>query len=159
MRNKKRIPIICDALKSKKAKILLLNYIFESVKTEKSLSDLNKIIDIWNNIELQLFWENNIDLRLSQVLISSGIIDNYRGFWFYKECAEMCIDCGILNPEEILFWGQRYDKDCKLLPNTNYILLKNMEVSHIEKLLERHKNGEQILPERYLDTFNKLIIK
>lgn len=34
---------------------------------------------------IKSFWEENPDLRMSQVLVCLIYLDNYPGFWFYKE--------------------------------------------------------------------------
>jgi len=95
MRQPRRIAIILKELKNSENKKKLLEYWFtppEGVQLSFNhpLNSIDEIIKIWEEKEedFQLFWANNTDLRLPQVLINIGIMPNYPGFYYHKEDEE-----------------------------------------------------------------------
>ena len=45
--------------------------------------------------EIEKFWNEHQDLRLSQVLISLNYLPNLPGYWFYKEDEDILKEQGI----------------------------------------------------------------
>ena len=56
-----------------------------------------------------------------------------------------------------LLWGINYTKDRKLLSETQYKLCKDLETSHIEKILEEVNDNMYKIPDIYIKTFNKIL--
>jgi hypothetical protein len=162
MRVKQRIPIMMELFKSQEMKQKFLDYLF---KPEKSVQlDLfekhpflliENMIDNWNKneVEIENFWKENPDLRLTQVLVIKNIIPNSPGMWYHTEESSYVIQNGLKEPREILFWGQNYDKDMNLLPETRFILIKDMAKDHIEAILRDCDEGRYDINEYYLEVF------
>lgn len=144
MRLKERIPVFIEQLNESTLHKIFIDWFgtnFE--KTELLvLQDINKI---------ECYWLKNHDLRFTQVLVNMGYIPNTPGFWYYSEDDEVLLkaDC---DSRDILFWGQNYDKDMNRLPETNWILIKNMNTDHIKAVIAFM--GEK-LPSRYKTAFSK----
>jgi len=47
------------------------------------MRDKTRIRRILRSIEM--YWDKNPDLRLTQVLVNLGLIPNFPGFWYYLE--------------------------------------------------------------------------
>lgn len=92
----------------------------------------NNIVN--NMLHIREYWHHYYDLRFSQILISLGYLPNINGFWYYLEEDEI-LKCQGYKPREYTFWGSIYDKDGKLLKETRYSLVKDLERSHIEKII------------------------
>lgn len=45
---------------------------------------------------------------------------------------------------EVMVWGQNYDKDKNLLPQTNWILIKNLNQDHLLALIEYTKSNIEL---------------
>jgi len=144
MRNPERIPIVLKHINWEKA---VETYNIPKDKVDFYVRMIKKSLD---EGELQEFWSECPDLRLSQVLVAMHIIPNTPGFWFYKEDIELLLEQGV-EPRECLLWGNNYDKDMKLLPETKWVLVKDLATDHIETLLK----GKWTHNEVYIDAFKK----
>jgi hypothetical protein len=133
MRPKKRIYLIKKLLKSKKNKIKLLSYWLEGNPLEIKI-----IANRWTVKEKEIYsyWLENQDLRLTQVLLYSGVIKNTYGMLIHEEEVQGIIDSGIAHPRDILLWGNNYDKSGNKLKTTNWILLRDLETSYITNILK-----------------------
>jgi len=157
MRQKRRIPIILKVLKDDKNKTKLLEFWFKQKKDQTSIDDpiyhIKELVEKWNKnyLEIKNFWENSPDLRLAQVLIIKRILFNTRGFWYIQEDEILMAELKFLEPREILFWDKNYDADMNELKETEYILIKNMDTNHIEKIL----NSCVTINDLYKNTFIK----
>lgn len=164
MRQIKRIHIIIEILKNKTNKLKVLNYLFKpAIGTQLKIDDayiyIDDILDNWENNyeEFSKLWIENPDLRLTQVLITTGILSNFPGLWYYLDNDIIIISANILEPRDIYFWGQIYDKNLNKLPQTNWILIKDMSTDHIKAVLNDCKNNEhlnRIVEDKYLKHFN-----
>jgi len=112
MRPARRIPIVLEAVRNK-------------YKIPKK--DIN---------ELQKIWEDNPDLRFTQLLVNTNIIPNVPGSWYYQEDLEFMVDDLGVAPRDCLLWGS-YGKDGKDGKGpVKHLLLREMTNQHIEAILE-----------------------
>jgi len=120
------------------------------------LSALNKPLFKKNTIglgqyKIKKYWLENQDLRFTQVLINMGYIPNYPGSWYYKEDYDTFMQSGNA-PRDVLFWGQNYDRDMERLPETKWLLIRDMIIDHIKAVIAFM--GDK-LPERYKLAFEE----
>lgn len=94
---------------------------------EKSI--LNDILDIKDE------WLFSTNLRFSQLLVNLGYVPNIPGGWYYLEEDEILRMQGY-KPRDYTFWGSIYNSDGELLEETKYNLIKDLEISHMKKLVE-----------------------
>lgn len=160
MRRPERIPIILDIVKDNTNKKKILEYFFkpeegEQLKLYEPYNDIDYHVKKWeeNFDAFEKLWLEYDDLRLTQVLISSGILPNYPGSWFYKEDSSLMIDSGLLEPRDIYFWGRNFDKDLNQLEKTEFILIKDMTKDHIKAILKHVDLGEMRVNEHYIEFF------
>ena len=113
----------------------------------------NETIDqiIGNKKKIKKYWMSNHDMRLSQVLVNLNYIPNIPGVWYYEEDDIALINAGC-NPNNVLFWGQNYDKDKNLLSKTKWVLIKDLSKDHIKNIIADCWNN---LPEIYKQTFKE----
>lgn len=130
MRLEQRIPIFLDKIEWDK----YIDYIQPDLSVDKK-SDLSdniiKHLDI-----VERYWLQYPDLRISQVLINTGIIPNFPGVWYYEEDEEVLINSGCAEARDIMFWGINYTKDMERLPETKYVLIKDLKTDHIQAILD-----------------------
>ena len=148
MRIPERISIIMEVLKDHDKLVNVL-----STYKEDFIQYLPNVVDKLNIIEN--IWKQFPDYRLSQVLTSQNIIHNVPGMWFYKEDEDVMIESGCLEERDIYFWGKNFNKEGKLLTKTEFILIKNMETSHIKSILRDNEEGLLRASKKYLEIFNR----
>jgi hypothetical protein len=136
MRDPKRIPIVLKHL-------------------DKFLYSFNIDYEKINKKQLKLYWTNNPDLRLTQALINLNMISD--GWYWIVEEVDFLIMEEILKFEEIHFWGNNYDEKGKKLRKTKWILLKDLDISHIENILKYFDENSLDLNEEYKKYFLKRI--
>lgn len=100
------------------------------------------------------YWNANPDQRIGQVLINLGLLSDSLLIWNDEE-NDILKDQG-LPPEEYLFWTSIYDKDERLLDEPITRLIKDLEVSHIKKIL---KMFYPKLSEDYKQAFDNVLQK
>ena len=127
MRKKERIQIVMDKLPFGMF-IASLN-LFSAVNSEI-------IAELIDRKELQTWWEENQDYRLTQVLLHFEYIPNIEGFWFYKEEVNWLIDEDIVEPRDILFWGVNFTSEMVQLPATKWVLISELETDHIQAIVK-----------------------
>lgn len=150
-RNVKRIPIILDLLHANYLDFLL----------DIGIGDDNKIqltnVFFVKKEEIQKFWEENPDLRLTQVLVNMDIIPNIPGTWYYTEEVDYVVERGWIKFEDINFWGVNYTADGKRLPSTVYKTLSEIDDQHVLAILKHFEDNSPIgrkgLPTKYLEYF------
>ena len=148
MRIPERIPIIMEVLKDHDKLVNVL-----STYGEEHIQYLPHVVDKLDIIEN--VWKQNPDYRLSQVLVYQNAIPNIPGMWFYKEDEDIMIESGCLEERDIYFWGKRYTKDGKIMPNYEFVLIKDMETSHIKSILRDNEEGLMKTSKKYLEMFNR----
>ena len=148
MRIPERISIIMEVLKDHDKLVNVL-----ATYKEDFIQYLPNVVDKLNIIEN--IWKQFPDYRLSQVLTSQNIIPNVPGMWFYKEDEDVMIESGCLEERDIYFWGKNFNKEGKLLTKTEFILIKNMETSHIKSILRDNEEGLLRASKKYLEMFNR----
>lgn len=90
--------------------------------------------------QIQKTWYEQPDWRFGQLLVNLNIIPNIPGFWYYMEDDDVLINQGV-SPRECLFWGNNYDKDMNRLPETRWMLIKDMKTGHIQNILNGRWTG------------------
>ena len=151
MRRPERIPIILEKLENDTNKEIVLKHLFKDTQHNIAFGVIK-----WNdmfNIFKQVY-TNNPDLRIIQVLVNTCIIPNVEGFWYYKEDEALLVQTNILQQRDIYFLGKRYTKDGKIMPNYEYVLIKDMETSHIQSILRDNEEGLLKTSKYYLEMFN-----
>ena len=163
MRRPERIPIILDKLNTdENAKFTILNHWFgvepgNQLSFDSPFNHIETMLTGWTEY-FDIFsqdWQTHSDLRMSQVLIRLGIIPNFPGFWFMEEDDNIMIDCNLLKPRDIKFWGQNYNKNMERLPETNWILIKDLSRDHIENILLDVLSGKMRVSEEYIEYFSE----
>lgn len=116
-----------------------------------SLEDCTPIIrSIKSEIPLiRSFWKANPDLRISQILVNLGYINNSPGFWYYLEENEILDQLGI-EPRLFLIWGSIFNKKGAMKKKYTYKPICALDTDHIQAIL----NGEYTRNPLYLDAFN-----
>lgn len=131
MRLEKRIPLYYDLIDFNK----VIEYILPNLE-DLEKKELTDNINEEESKDLILnYWLENPDQRFTQVLVNTGLIPNYPGFWYYVEETDILEKQGI-NPREYIFWGVNYTKDMERLPNTKWTLLKDLKSDHIEAIID-----------------------
>lgn len=163
MRRPERIQIILAVLKDDANKKKVLEHFFKpeegaQIKLHEPIHDVDFHVKLWseNFGAFEDIWTHYPDLRLTQVLVNSGILPNYPGSWYYIEDNNVMVDCKFLEPRDIYFWGKNYDKDMKRLPETEWILIKDMSIDHIKAILD----SDNIIAPHYIEFFrNELTLR
>lgn len=162
MRAKQRIPIILDIFKSGEVKEKFLNFLFKPDSAiqldlfKKQLFELvGEMVKKWEEKEeeIKIYWEKLPHLRLTQILVHNKIVPNTSGMWFYTEETYFLIANNLIEPRDILFWGQIYDKNRKLLSKIKYTLIKDMSTPHIKAILKDYAAHKLRVDEFYLEVF------
>lgn len=125
MRLKERIPNFIEKVNIEN---LFLN-IWELPVSKEIIESIKKDLP-----RIQQLWSEYPDERFSQTLVNNDYIPNYQGFWYYMEESEILKEQGV-EASEYLFWGQNYDEKRKRLPETRYILIKELDTDHIKAIL------------------------
>lgn len=141
MRNPKRIPIIIKFFK-------------------ENPHELDKFCGLevnhrWVINDLKNLWKNMSDLRMGQLLITSGTIPD--GQCWNTEEVNWLIEHGYFKFEELNFWGTNFYKNGKRKPKTVYKLLKDLDLDHIKAIIKFNKDRDQQINQKYLEYFNKRI--
>lgn len=144
MRPIERIPIVLEVLPMREY-ITSFNILDEE--------GVNKVVDDIDIIKLKKFWEENPDLRLTQVLVNMNYIPNAPGLWYYTEESDWLIKNNICEPRDILFWGINFDKNMKRIPHEK-VLIKTLDTAHIKAILEGEFTGNTL----YITTFQKELV-
>lgn len=129
MRNKIRID---NFLNKVNIRDLLINIWKICDDTNVDVIEKN-IIDNISYIREQ--WYEFFDFRFSQILIYLGFINNTSGCWFYYDEEEILKFQGY-KPRDYKFWGSIYNKDGELLPETKYNLVKDLDINHMQRLVD-----------------------
>lgn len=95
------------------------------INVQNIINDVSKIRECWMNMS---------DLRFSQILIYLDYIPNLSGSWYYYEEDEI-LEMQGYKPREYTFWGNLYDKNQNKLPEVNYILVKDLNIDHMQNLI------------------------
>jgi len=135
MRLKERIPIVLEQFRKPEVRMAFYEDCNQSNLRSKILFCGSEFLTYFEEEEIEKFWLNHPDLRLTQVLLYFNIFENKIGFWFHKEETEWLIEKGFIEPRDIYFWGVNYDKNMNKLPETKYTLIKDLETDHIENIL------------------------
>lgn len=140
MRNIRRIPFILNYFKDDVVKHSYLENIVgitQKYQREPIIKQWNMVMD-----KIEEFWLKSSDMRLSQVLIAVGLLDNIPGSWFYTEDEKFLVDYGIAEQRDLFFWGKNYTKEGKRLEKTISIPLSKLSDEHLKNIFEKQYGGE-----------------
>ena len=150
MRNPNRISICL--------KLLFQNKILYHFLGTNTPGWAKKLHENWDLIEKE--WLKSPDQRFGQLLSNLGLvpkdIEDY--IWNIEE-DDWLIKNGYCNIEDIKFWGVNYYKNGKQRKTTKFILLKDLDIDHIQNIIKFFEkyNTLDFLPKDYLEYFNKRI--
>ena len=130
MRNPQRIDIFLKKIKEDDNLEKVLTRIFKLNVDDDGI----KIVKSGYSV-IEIFWKENPDWRFTQVLVNSGLLPNYPGFWYHTEDEDIFVQLGG-ESRDIYFWGVNYTKDMERLPETKWTLIKDLETDHIEAILD-----------------------
>lgn len=100
-------------------------------------------------------WKENPDLRIGQLLINLGFIDDNMKVWMVEE-SDILAAQG-LPPEEYLYWTANYDKDENLLETPITKLVKDLDSDHILNIFSFFHKFNRVLPNNYVTAFNNVL--
>jgi hypothetical protein len=80
------------------------------------------------------YWKENPDQRVGQVLINLNLLPDTSKIWLDEE--KTILESQNIHPRQFTFWGRNYDKDMKRLPKTEWVLIKDMTIDHIQAILD-----------------------
>ncbi len=111
----------------------------------------------WDNQlkEITKYWNDQPDQRFGQMLINLQLVDDQWSLW-NMEWHEFLEEQGC-EPIDYFIWGVNFDKDRNRLPKTIWKPIKELELNHIEAILNDYENGLLYLHIRYIEAFNKII--
>ena len=87
---------------------------------------------------LTQYWQDNPDLRFSQILVNTGYLPNIPGTWYYESNNHILIKQGC-KPRNVILWGNVFDKEGNRLPKPKWILIRDLTTDHIEAILISEK--------------------
>jgi len=93
------------------------------------------------------YWCKYSDLRFGQMLINLGLVPDKMKIWLDEE-NNILIDQGC-KPREVLLWGRNFDANNNRLPNTEWILIKDMNFHHIKAILNDVDKNKYKIPLYY----------
>lgn len=148
-RRKQRIPTILKLLRSRENIKKVLHFWFDpkpgtQMEIGMPFYDIDTITDkiIKDFDEISKTWKEFPDLRLQQILILVGVMDNYPGFYYHLEDEMTCIRAKIVEGRDILYWGNSFSSKGERLPVTVYKKIADLETSHLENILKDYKEGK-----------------
>jgi hypothetical protein len=152
MRAKERISIILDLLDN--------NYMDFLIDIGIGEENRHELIDVYflKGKEIEEFWMENPDLRLTQVLVNLDIIPNIAGFWYYTEETDYVVEKGWCEFEDIHFWGVNFTKDGERLPETIFKRVSDLDRDHVMNILKFYdeKSSRTKINSKYLKYFEKI---
>lgn len=145
MRQKERIPICLKLFRRKN--------IFKKLYD----SDFAYNLFFKNYRKIKSTWEKYPDLTLTQLLINGGYM-NDGPLWNIEE-DDWLVDNKFVNIEDIKYWGINYSKEGKRLDKTQFKMLKDLDLDHIENIIKffERNNAMNQLNKKYLEYFIKRI--
>ncbi|KEQ31207.1 hypothetical protein N180_02865 [Pedobacter antarcticus 4BY] len=151
MRNPERIPIILDLIQGNYKQFL------DDLHVE--VGDIDSLISLYNTkrIDIEEYWMANPDLRLTQVLVNMGILQNIPGDWYYKEETDYVVEKGFCDFEDVHFWGVNFDEFGKQLPATLHKPLRELDTNHIRAIVKMFEGHHTRLKHGYIDYFRSRI--
>lgn len=150
MRNKLRIPI--------SLKLLFQNKILYHFLGTNNPGWAKKLHENWELIEKE--WIKYPDSRFGQLLSCLNLIDKEieNHIWNIEE-DDWLIRNNYCNIEDIKFWGINYYKNNKPRKTIKFVLLKDLDTSHIKNIIKFFESNNMLhkLNKEYLEYFNKRI--
>lgn len=147
MRNKLRIPIICNYFHKK-----------EILQKFTGMKNVDNIIDNYTSVMLE--WNKCADVRFGQLLSNMNLVDKESEdrIWNTEE-DDWLISRKYCNVEDVSFWGVNYYKNGKKRKTTKFKLLIDLDIEHIKAIIvffEKYNSIDR-LNKNYLEYFNRRI--
>jgi phage gpG-like protein len=98
-------------------------------------------------------WKKAPDQRIGQLLINLGMLEDSIKVWVDEE-DNILREQGVM-AREYTFWGRRLNDKKELLPKTEWLLIKDMDIEHIKAILQDVEEGIYSIPDYYLDIFKE----
>lgn len=126
--------------------ILRIPIVIENIDWKLFITDVLEYGDDWEvnrlyNLiqatieEIEDYWLENPDERLTQVLVNTGLIPNKPGFWYYTEEVQWMIEKKLVEPRDILFWGSIFDENGNRRPKTVWTPIKTITDDHLKAIV------------------------
>lgn len=80
------------------------------------------------------YWLNQPDLRFGQMLINLEYLPDKINLWLDEE--KDILDAQGISPRHTMLWGNNYDKDMNILPETIWRPIAEMNTEHIKAILD-----------------------
>ena len=153
MRPKERIPIFIKYINIRKLIVgWFANEKIPCFSMNKAIKEITTKI-----LYLKQYWDDNPDLRFSQVLVSTGVLPNIAGTWYYDEELAILLNQGC-KIREVMLWGRNKDEKGDRLLKTEWILLQDMSDDHIKAILDDVKTKKYKLGDQYLTMFRDELV-
>jgi len=151
MRNPNRIPICLN--------YLMNNNLFKFLGNNATGVIVNKIVDNYDLIKKT--WNEYPDLRFGQLLCNLRLIpdiDIENHIWNVEE-DDWLINNNYCKLEDIKFWGSIYDEHNHKRSKIKYILLKDLDITHIKGIIKWFTANDALkqINSKYLEYFDKRI--
>lgn len=152
MRNPKRIPIVLE-------RINWDLFLKECVKYRDLLEFLHLKHRVSNRIfEIEKIWKQYPDLRLGQLLINFFEFPDSDKLWNVEE-IDYLVDIQGIGIEEVSFWGVNLFKNGTPRKKTKFVLLKDLEDSHVESILNYFNERGVKIFSKYENYFKERLAK
>jgi len=149
--NPARISIVLDLINWS-------DFITSNTHIKEDSEILPKLIQhiVSNMGSIRKIWLKNPTERLGKLLIQEQYLPNYAKLALCDE-SDWLIENGYCTYEEIHFWGRTRDERGNKLPETKYILLKDITDAHVSAIIDWCDEHNIKLHGKYKDYFNKRI--
>ena len=112
------------------------------------------LTQIMNNLpKIKKLWKESYDQRLGQLLINNALFPD-NSAWYHEE-TDWLVEQKICLPEEVYFWGRNFNVNNEKLPETEWILWKDLDLDHIKAIINWFDGRAAKLNEQMRLYFNK----
>lgn len=161
MRLIERLPVILNIFKDDEIKLKFLYYQYgvseDSSNSVKKLIEerVQQMLSNWKDREDTLWeeWLMRQDQRLIQLLVNLDVTGHFPHDYQCEE-SDWLLEHDLVQYRDILFWGQNFDENDVQLPETKYVLIKDMELDHVKAILKANKDRGIPVSGTLLKVFN-----
>ena len=116
-----------------------------------------EILTIVKSDLLKEEWMKNPDMRIGQLLINMGLVEDDLKIWLLEE-SDILLQQGV-SPELCLYWTSMFDKGGNLLNEPKTRMVKDLEKEHIIAIIKSALNGTCKISEKHFEAFSNLLLK